>query len=159
MIIFKGFLPRNYLQNCIFRCSLTKENFAKNEQILRIVVAYLFISVCAMLGRPWCGDVRRPHHRRATWSAPPSPSRATKWLVKPLTGGAKKHIIGVSSEITTCDILCGVAAALRRSREGAGKAAFGRNLTGEGAKPSPWGKEVFHGRKAGGGNFARISRK
>ena len=140
MIIFKGFLPRNSAQNLLLRGSLTQENSAQKVLVLRSSCRVPLSRVCAMLGRPWFGDVRRPHHRRATWSAPPSPSRATKWLVKPLTGGAKKHIIGVSSEITTCDILCGVGGGPSEVAGGGRRAHTKRNLGRGGCETLPQGK-------------------
>lgn len=88
-----------------------------------------------------------------------SPVKGRGRLVKPLTGGVKNLILGVVEKSQLVIILCGGAVALRRSREGDGGHTHKGYFDRGGCETSPWGKEVFHGRKAGGGNFARISRK
>lgn len=67
-----------------------------NEQILRIVVAYLFVCVCAMLGRPMCvGTCGGPTIGGPHGAHRDPPSRAVKRFMKPLTGEVKNETMGL----------------------------------------------------------------
>lgn len=141
MIIFKGFLPRNSAQNLLLRGSLTQENSAQKVLVLRSSCRVPFYKRVRYAGpSDVCGDVRGPTIGGPHGAHRPPRQGPCQRLVKPLTGGVKNLILGVVEKSQLVIILCGVAAALRRSREGDGGRFFRLYFDRGGCETLPQGK-------------------
>lgn len=121
MVIFGRFLPRNYLQNLLFRSSLSARKLCeKGAGFANSCRVPLSRRVRYAGPSDVCGDVRGPTIGGPHGAHRPPRQGPCQRLVKPLTGGVKNLILGVVEKSQLVISLCGVAAALRRSREGDG---------------------------------------
>lgn len=121
MVIFGRFLPRNYLQNLLFRSSLSARKlcekgagFANSCRVpLSRRVRYAGpIDVVGTYGGPTIGGPHGAHR-------PPRQGPCQR-LVKPLTGGVKNLILGVVEKSQLVIFCAAWAVALRRSQVGDG---------------------------------------